>query len=231
MKGLLVSKLEQVQNTVTGLLNKMPQRVSLTCDVWSDSGLKNAYLDATLRRIFLGLRQLHGSHTSALIRRETEKLLQEYGLNMSCAFKIVSDGGSNVVKAFNDIRTIESIVDEHEGEEGTEDPQEDAEEDYQSLDFLIGIAFPLRVNCFAHALQLSSVGIDPLKYWASMMNTDARPIAVFAIKVLAIPATSALIERIFSQAGLATTKHRNRTAFELLNSQLVVYCNLYVDDM
>uniref|UniRef100_A0A915DBD9 HAT C-terminal dimerisation domain-containing protein n=1 Tax=Ditylenchus dipsaci TaxID=166011 RepID=A0A915DBD9_9BILA len=72
----------------------------------------------------------------------------------------------------------------------------------------------------------SSVGVEPLKLWANMLKTDAKNIAILALEVLSIPATSAPIERIFSQAGLASSKHRNRTSFDLLNSQLVVYCNV-----
>uniref|UniRef100_A0A915EK73 HAT C-terminal dimerisation domain-containing protein n=1 Tax=Ditylenchus dipsaci TaxID=166011 RepID=A0A915EK73_9BILA len=52
-------------------------------------------------------------------------------------------------------------------------------------------------------------------------------IAILALEVFSIPAMSAPIERIFSQAGLASSKHRNRTSFDLLNSPLVVYCNVY----
>uniref|UniRef100_A0A915CWE9 BED-type domain-containing protein n=1 Tax=Ditylenchus dipsaci TaxID=166011 RepID=A0A915CWE9_9BILA len=88
---------------------------SLTCDVWTDSGLNNAYLGvtlhctdstATLRRICLGLQQLKGSHTGTLIRRETEKILSIYGLCTANAFKVVTDGGSNMIKAYSkhDIR-------------------------------------------------------------------------------------------------------------------------------
>uniref|UniRef100_A0A915DPT2 HAT C-terminal dimerisation domain-containing protein n=1 Tax=Ditylenchus dipsaci TaxID=166011 RepID=A0A915DPT2_9BILA len=57
----------------------------------------------------------------------------------------------------------------------------------------------------------SSAGdsIDSLKYWTSFLNSDSRPIAILALEVLSIPATSAPIERIFSQAGMATATHRN----------------------
>uniref|UniRef100_A0A915DKQ3 HAT C-terminal dimerisation domain-containing protein n=1 Tax=Ditylenchus dipsaci TaxID=166011 RepID=A0A915DKQ3_9BILA len=54
---------------------------------------------------------------------------------------------------------------------------------------------------------------------------DWHYLAVLALEVLSVPATSAPVERIFSQAGLATRSHRNRTEFSLLNSQLLVYCN------
>uniref|UniRef100_A0A915DYZ3 HAT C-terminal dimerisation domain-containing protein n=1 Tax=Ditylenchus dipsaci TaxID=166011 RepID=A0A915DYZ3_9BILA len=59
---------------------------------------------------------------------------------------------------------------------------------------------------------------------------ESRPIAVLAMEVLSVPATSAPIERIFSQAGLATSKHRNRTEHELLNAQIVVYSYCHAED-
>jgi hypothetical protein len=34
------------------------------------------------------------------IREETEELLEEYGYSMANVFKIVTDNGSNVVKAY-----------------------------------------------------------------------------------------------------------------------------------
>uniref|UniRef100_A0A915EI48 PHD-type domain-containing protein n=1 Tax=Ditylenchus dipsaci TaxID=166011 RepID=A0A915EI48_9BILA len=86
----------RVQSVIKEQLSHLPQRFSITCDVWTDSGLKNAYLgvtlhfvdaDTVLQQIFLGLRQLEGSHTSHLIKRETEKLLQVYGISLSNAFK------------------------------------------------------------------------------------------------------------------------------------------------
>uniref|UniRef100_A0A915D149 HAT C-terminal dimerisation domain-containing protein n=1 Tax=Ditylenchus dipsaci TaxID=166011 RepID=A0A915D149_9BILA len=42
---------------------------------------------------------------------------------------------------------------------------------------------------------------------------DWHYLAVLAFEVLNVPATSAPVERIFSQAGLATRSHRNRTEF------------------
>ena len=46
-----------------------------------------------------------------------------------------------------------------------------------------------------------------------------------AYKVLAVPCTSAAIERVWSKAGAATDKSRGHTGPELLNMQLMVYMN------
>uniref|UniRef100_A0A915DWV9 HAT C-terminal dimerisation domain-containing protein n=2 Tax=Ditylenchus dipsaci TaxID=166011 RepID=A0A915DWV9_9BILA len=75
-------------------------------------------------------------------------------------------------------------------------------------------------------LNASAIGVDPLKWWCNLIDSNSKQIATPALEVLSIPATSAPIERVFSQAGLATARHRNRTSFELLNSQLVFYCNI-----
>ena len=108
----------------------MQQRGSITLDIWTDKGLKHSYMgilsknifcdrlensyllgftlhfcdvDANLQRIFLGLKEIKGSHTGNLIRRETEKTLSEFGLSMEKLFKVVTDGASNMSKAFKDI--------------------------------------------------------------------------------------------------------------------------------
>uniref|UniRef100_A0A915DSU8 Uncharacterized protein n=1 Tax=Ditylenchus dipsaci TaxID=166011 RepID=A0A915DSU8_9BILA len=98
-------------------------------------GVTLHYCDASaiLRRAFLGLQQLKGSHTGQLIRRETEKILAEYGLSLFNAFKVVTDAGSNMIKGFNEIRAVdidpELISEEFEGalEEEVEDVEDNME--------------------------------------------------------------------------------------------------------
>uniref|UniRef100_A0A915DCL8 HAT C-terminal dimerisation domain-containing protein n=1 Tax=Ditylenchus dipsaci TaxID=166011 RepID=A0A915DCL8_9BILA len=67
--------------------------------------------------------------------------------------------------------------------------------------------------------------IDSLKYWTSLIETEVQPVAKLALEVLSVSISSAPVERIFSQAGLATARHRNRTKLDLLNSQLFIRCN------
>uniref|UniRef100_A0A915EBR1 Transposase n=1 Tax=Ditylenchus dipsaci TaxID=166011 RepID=A0A915EBR1_9BILA len=39
--------------------------------------------------------------------------------------------------------------------------------------------------------------------------------------------TNTPVERVFSQRGLAVSRHQNRTSFQLLDSQLLVYLSSY----
>ena len=57
----------------------------------------------SLRRIFLGLKELHGSHTGYLLRNKAEELLNEYGVHIEDVYKIVTDSGSNILSAFKDV--------------------------------------------------------------------------------------------------------------------------------
>uniref|UniRef100_A0A915DV62 Transposase n=1 Tax=Ditylenchus dipsaci TaxID=166011 RepID=A0A915DV62_9BILA len=135
-----------------------------------------------------------------------------------------------MVKAFNEIRISDidpnQYVDEEDQDEGLQEADATNEVQFQEVEFLLRSAFPLRLGCFAHALQLvimqifkdyqkamvqadakswireklkcvmnaSSSGIDPLKWWINMLGTDAKPLAILALEVLTIPATSDPIE-------------------------------------
>uniref|UniRef100_A0A915CXK8 HAT C-terminal dimerisation domain-containing protein n=1 Tax=Ditylenchus dipsaci TaxID=166011 RepID=A0A915CXK8_9BILA len=169
---------------------------------------------ANLRCVFLGLQQLLGSHTGAHIRRETEKIVSSYGLLLSDAFKIVTDGGSNMVK--------ECYVRSNSGKVAAENKKFRSQKEVSQSSAKSWVRDVLN-----RVLNASSSAIDPLKWWVNMLDTDAKQIAILALEVLSIPATSAPIERVFSQAGLATARHRNKSLFHLLNSQLVVYCNMF----
>jgi hypothetical protein len=83
-------------------------------------------------------------------------------------------------------------------------------------------------ECLTNLLEQdcsATAPIDPLEFWSSHLHGKWCGIAKLALEVLAVPATSSPVERVFSQAGLATGKHRNRTKHTLLNAQLMCYIN------
>lgn len=82
--------------------------IALTTDIWSDNavssylGLTAHYFDEklVLQSRFLGSEKLAVNHNGELIRESTIKNLGQYDLTMADISKIVTDGASNMVKAF-----------------------------------------------------------------------------------------------------------------------------------
>nr|CAD2177106.1 unnamed protein product [Meloidogyne enterolobii] len=68
--------------------------------------------------------------------------------------------------------------------------------------------------------------IDPLEFWKKMREQDhIKPLIRNGLSYLAIPGTTAPIERVFSLAGLATKGIMNRTEEKLLNAKLLIHLN------
>uniref|UniRef100_A0A915EAA7 RING-type E3 ubiquitin transferase n=1 Tax=Ditylenchus dipsaci TaxID=166011 RepID=A0A915EAA7_9BILA len=98
LKGLLNDRCEKRQMQIKADFKNMPQRCSITCDVCcSQTG-------------FLGLSKRMSSHSRDLIRRETEIIVDTYRVLLRKVFKVVADGGSNMVKGFRDIISIDYPV-------------------------------------------------------------------------------------------------------------------------
>jgi hypothetical protein len=66
--------------------------------------------------------------------------------------------------------------------------------------------------------------LDPFEFWR--INADQfGPLAELAKCLLPVPATSAPVERVFSQAGIATCNRKNRTGPQLLKKKLMLQMN------
>uniref|UniRef100_A0A915E4N8 Transposase n=1 Tax=Ditylenchus dipsaci TaxID=166011 RepID=A0A915E4N8_9BILA len=82
-------------------------------------------------------------------------MLAEYGLSMKDVFKVITDGASNMANAFRDVCSVEVMIQylEDYNEEETEKTDE-VSSDCRNSVLSIESAFPLRVKCFAHDIQL-----------------------------------------------------------------------------
>uniref|UniRef100_A0A915CMI0 Transposase n=1 Tax=Ditylenchus dipsaci TaxID=166011 RepID=A0A915CMI0_9BILA len=103
--------------------------------------------------MFLGLREMDKDHTAKNILTATEELLGKFDLSLDSIFKIVTDNGSNVVAAFKDIQIIDFNT------EYVDDDDDDKDYDEGNLsnipdESILLEAFPQRISCFAHSLQL-----------------------------------------------------------------------------
>jgi hypothetical protein len=72
--------------------------------------------------------------------------------------------------------------------------------------------------------EISNSELDALTFWKKV-KPEWDPIRRLALNVLCVPATSAPIERAFSQCGFATRHHRANASMELINNQMIVYMN------
>lgn len=150
LKSIVLEKQKETFINIKNFLKNNSYTPSLTIDIWSDQGLKNSYLGITLHviensleirllRIFLGLMNLTNNHTHDIIKKETKKILELYSLDIKDVFKIITDNGTNVVKAFKESSSSED---------------EESESDFFKTIQLSENVIPLRASCFAHTLQL-----------------------------------------------------------------------------
>lgn len=161
LKSILLETHNKTMENIKLFLKSCLNTPSITLDIWSDPGLRHAYLGVTLhvvdsfekqlKRIFLGLMSLSGKHTHDLIKKESENILKLYSLTLDNVFKIITDNGANVVKAFKEEETDSSSEDE-DIYLVVEDLDLDNfnTENQDNLNTL----FPKRASCFAHSLQL-----------------------------------------------------------------------------
>ncbi len=85
-------------------------RLNVVCDIWSRKSLTESYLgilvqfydgkSETIQRAFLALKLLKGSHTSENIFSSLNEVLVKWGIPEEKVAFFVTDGGSNMVKAF-----------------------------------------------------------------------------------------------------------------------------------
>ena len=72
--------------------------------------------------------------------------------------------------------------------------------------------------------KVYSEDTDPISFW-NQFYTSYSMIAPFAIDILSAPSSSALVERTFSTAGIATSGHRNRLAKANLEKEVLLKKN------
>lgn len=70
--------------------------------------------------------------------------------------------------------------------------------------------------------------LKPIQFWLNEGKAKYPNLAPIALSYLAVPATSAPVERSFSAAGLALNGKKYRTQEQLLNDKLMVHLNKHL---
>ncbi|KZS04934.1 Uncharacterized protein APZ42_032015 [Daphnia magna] len=130
IKSLVIKKLKQSRS------------ITLMIDIWSSKRMCG-YIGFSLEGVtfkyeqftaFLCLRQMTGRHTGEAILAEFEDVLSEWDLNIKTVVRVVTDSGSNMIRAFN-LRLF-GIQPEENGEVGqveTEPSEEDFAGDEEEM--------------------------------------------------------------------------------------------------
>ncbi len=66
--------------------------------------------------------------------------------------------------------------------------------------------------------------VDCLEIWR-VHDKDFPRLKQVAMRVFAVPASSALVERVFSQGGLIMRPHRSRLGAKTLSNLIFLKCN------
>lgn len=85
--------------------------LSITIDIWSRQSYSSSFLGVTahfvsydgcpkLKHILLGCRQIPQPHTSEVINDIYQQIMQSWEIFEDKIFRIVTDNGANIVKAF-----------------------------------------------------------------------------------------------------------------------------------
>uniref|UniRef100_A0AC35GG11 Transposase n=1 Tax=Panagrolaimus sp. PS1159 TaxID=55785 RepID=A0AC35GG11_9BILA len=176
MKNILLKRCKDVQELLKNEIKERKSQVALTTDAWGDSGV-SSYLGVTAhyfdknfvyRCRFLGLKKLPINHNGYVIYDLLQETIFDYGLEFSDISKIITDGASNMIKAFEDVTVgFGSKVTEGEGEEDYNDDQDSgSESDENNFDFNlidsvepdVELEYPYeewcrRLSCVLHGIQ------------------------------------------------------------------------------
>lgn len=170
-RKVITSKIDDIENSlkkkITLVLDETDCISAICIDLWSRKGLTASYLGITahyfdqksksIRRILLGLERIDYPHTAERIVEKTNTVLIKWNLDLYSEkiFRILTDNGTNIVKAFRDFvhevhymrSSLEFEINDNNVEAEADNQFEDVE---TSLNVIIGRR--KRLSCIDHQL-------------------------------------------------------------------------------
>ena len=139
-------------------------KINLCADIWTKRGMSSSYLgvsahffsrkDHKRQVATLAIRRMPPEHTGDNIRALVEEILKEWDIPTAKIGVIMTDSGSNMLKAF--CQSLDFNEESEDEEEDTTDFQ-NFEQDFDSKEVDHDISFKFfakRISCFAHTIQL-----------------------------------------------------------------------------
>ena len=144
------------------------QKITLCADIWTKKGMTSSYLgitghffcrlDQRKHIVTLAVRNLPHPHNAEHIRSTVDTVLGEWNIPLMKVMAVVTDNGSNMVKAFREMVVTDDEEEEAEAEDEakfTSDDEDNADFVEKEIDHEITFKFYCkRLGCFSHTLQL-----------------------------------------------------------------------------
>ena len=189
---------------------RLARRIVLGMDCWSKKSLTASYLAISASffhpsrhipvHILLSLHQIAHPHTGSMLADKLNETLHEWGIERSQILVVVTDNGSNMVKAVRMANEQqEAVEDADEGESDiaeteSEEPEEEPTEPEIEVDTNL-----YRFPCLAHTLQLVLKELGKNQAYTNLV-TKVRAV-VRAVKI-----SSVAQEKLIAACGQTVIK-------------------------
>ena len=168
-RARICREIDHVLSDLKGKIQEFVSYAQKITDIWTKKGMTSSYLgitghffcrhDQRKHVVTLAVRILPHPHNAEHIRFTVDEVLVEWNIPLAKVMAVVTDNGSNMVKAF---RQMVITDDEEEEEEESEDKAGSTIDDEDDTDFVEKeidheITFKFyckRLGCFSHTLQL-----------------------------------------------------------------------------
>ena len=132
----------ELKQKITSLLHNA-RKINLTADIWTKKGMSSSFLGITAHlfnridhkryNITLAVRLFQSPHTGNRILSVIKSVLSEYDIKIQDIGVILTDNGSNMVKAFS-ADSLLNLVTEDNDKEGSQDTEEPGDGDAATTD-------------------------------------------------------------------------------------------------
>jgi hypothetical protein len=172
------------------------RRLTLCLDMWTKKGMTASFLGIsvcgfdterkTVEHMMLNLHTVAHPHTGDMIGNQVELTLKNWGIRASKVLLVVTDNGSNMIKAFR-----RYFADEDDGYDDEDEIDSSDEDDDSTEDVEVQVQMT-RLPCFAHTIQLVVIACTKSETLAPILTAARRLVSKFRQSSVA---TQSLIKR------------------------------------
>lgn len=194
---------------------KLARRIVIGMDCWSKKSLTASFLGISASffhpsshkpmHVLLNLHQIGHPHTGDMLAEKLVETMESWGIHRSKVLLVVTDNGSNMVKAVRVADEFQQQTDDEEKETGqnkdeseieTEDDDEESNEESEDIYGLEEDFHLHRFPCIAHTLQLVLKELSKSQSYCNLITKVRRLVKFVKVSSVAQEKLIALCGRV-----------------------------------